>query len=317
MRSLLIGAVVFLLLCPAQTNAQTSTGSVQMIAALQAQLEALRAQLSALNEGNKEEAAEEEWTFNYSKSSLKLGAGKEDETYAEKDSTKRFVVRNNRLYENGKWTDNRDTDEYRMWNVFAQIAGDSFVDAYITRYATYRIADTGVLGFVRLLDDKEPSWGLAVNANASNFSSNKWTRDLVAVLIHEYAHVLTLNGDQVNHKKKKQTVCEGNYLSNKGCAENKSYLNAYVAEFWGKEDFSRKTPAKKKYFTEHPNEFVTEYALKNPEEDIAESFTQFILDAKPTGDIKKDLKVLFFYDYPELVEMRTRIREEIGQYYVN
>lgn len=302
------------LITTAQVPSPTSSEAQQsIIASLYAQILALQAQLEEL----KEKESPKEWKFNYSKSDIKVGVGKEDDSSDEDDAIRRYLVQNNRLYENGQWTKNTNTDEYEMWNIFAKIAGDEFIDEYITRYATYRNADTGVLGFVRLLDDEEPAWGLAVNANAANFSSRKWTRDLVAVLVHEYTHVLTLNGDQVNHKRKHEVACRGNYLSNKGCTERKSYLNAYVAEFWDEEDFSRKTPSKEKYFKEHPDEFVTEYGIKNPEEDIAESFTQFILYEKPTGKKEKDLKVLFFYTFPELVEIRTYIRAEVKEYYTN
>jgi hypothetical protein len=316
MKKILLCFAVVAFSMPTVSFAQSSTSVqdlMQMVIKLQAQLTELQLQKNAINA---DEEVSEEWKFNYSKSNLKLGTGKEDVSYSEKDNVKRYLVQNNRLYEDGKWTKNTDADEYKMWNIFAKIAGDDFVDAYLARYATYRIADTGTLGFVRVLDAEEPSWGLAVNANASDFSNAKWTRDLVGVLIHEYAHVLTLNGDQINHKKKKEAFCKGNYLSNKGCAEKKSYLNNYVDRFWDEKDFSIKAPAREKYFKEHPDEFVTEYGLKSPEEDIAESFTQFILYEKPTGTKKKDLKVAFFYEYPEFVEMRTRIRGEIQQYFV-
>jgi len=321
-RAFFVSIIVFpFLLSFSLTHAATTVPSdtnLKMLAALQAQVLALQAQLGKIKGevAPAKDSEKEEWKFNYAKSNLKLGMGKDDFSYDEDDQIRRYLVRNNRLYENDKWTRNTDTDEYAMWNLFAKIAGGSFVDDYITRYATYRIADTGVLGFVQLIDDKEPAWGLAVNANAADFTNKKWTRDLVGVLIHEYAHVLTLNGTQVNHKRKQESVCRGNHLSNKGCTEKKSYLNNYVAEFWDAEDFSRKTPSKEKYFKEHPNEFVTEYGLKSPEEDIAESFTQFILYSKPTGTKEKDQKVAFFYNYPELVEIRTRIRGEVEEYFV-
>jgi hypothetical protein len=60
---------------------------------------------------------------------------------------------------------------------------------------------------------------------------------------------------------------------------------------------------------------VTEYAASNPDEDFAESFTVFVLKEKPTKPtvnfIHKDQKILFFYDFPELVEMRDFIRSNL------
>jgi hypothetical protein len=60
---------------------------------------------------------------------------------------------------------------------------------------------------------------------------------------------------------------------------------------------------------------VTEYAASNPSEDLAESFTAFVLQEKPTkstvGFIHSDQKILFFYDFPELVEIRDFIRSNL------
>lgn len=52
---------------------------------------------------------------------------------------------------------------------------------------------------------------------------------------------------------------------------------------------------------------MTDYAATNPGEDIAESWTAFILQPKPTGSTIADQKTLFFYDYPELVRLRGQI----------
>jgi hypothetical protein len=49
------------------------------------------------------------------------------------------------------------------------------------------------------------------------------------------------------------------------------------------------------------------------EEDFAESFTWFILYDKPEGELVSHQKILFFYDYPELVAMRDEIREALPE----
>ncbi|MEZ4643120.1 MAG: hypothetical protein R3E31_10390 [Chloroflexota bacterium] len=58
------------------------------------------------------------------------------------------------------------------------------------------------------------------------------------------------------------------------------------------------------FYYDHEDWFVTDYAATNPGEDIAESFTAFILQPKPTEDTLAAEKILFFYDYPELVALR-------------
>ncbi|OKL35485.1 hypothetical protein [Domibacillus mangrovi] len=56
---------------------------------------------------------------------------------------------------------------------------------------------------------------------------------------------------------------------------------------------------------EQMNEFTTDYAVSHPEEDIAESWTYFVFSKKPTGDWIVDQKILFFYEYPELIRLRS------------
>ena len=61
------------------------------------------------------------------------------------------------------------------------------------------------------------------------------------------------------------------------------------------------------FYYNYEDRFLTDYAATNPEEDIAEAFTFFILSPRPSGDIVAEQKILFFYDYPELVKLRDGI----------
>jgi len=47
--------------------------------------------------------------------------------------------------------------------------------------------------------------------------------------------------------------------------------------------------------------------VTHPAEDIAESFTYFVFTPKPTGNSIKEQKIAFFYEYPELVKLRSDI----------
>ena len=69
--------------------------------------------------------------------------------------------------------------------------------------------------------------------------------------------------------------------------------------FWdGLDEFERK----------YGDRFVTEYAMTDPAEDMAETFMVFVLQDRPGGTGIADQKLLFFWDYPELVELRSEIR---------
>jgi hypothetical protein len=61
------------------------------------------------------------------------------------------------------------------------------------------------------------------------------------------------------------------------------------------------------FYLSHQDQFVDDYSTTHPAEDIAETFAYFVFSPKPTGASIKDQKVLFFYKYPELIELRRSI----------
>ncbi len=264
--------------------------------------------------------------------------------YENEDIQKVYLVRNNRLYEDKKWrfnentgeaedvdfgwTRNKQTEEYKIWNIFASFAGKDFIKKNVLAYITFRDPDDGTLGVVWRADTREPSWFLGLNVNAADFGNQKWERDMVITLLHEYGHLLTMNKSQIKYIKKKEYTCATGMSKTKfGCALKKSYMSAYMTDFWSTEDIAhaasvrslsgkKARAAVKKYFKAHPDDFVSQYAANGPEEDVAESFTDFILQAKPLTEIKeKDRKMLFFYRYPELVTLRTTMRSKIAPYF--
>jgi hypothetical protein len=68
------------------------------------------------------------------------------------------------------------------------------------------------------------------------------------------------------------------------------------------------------FYARHRDQFVSPYAATNPREDIAESWTEFILKPRPSRTSVADQKVLFFYEFPELVQLRSEIISNVCQY---
>ena len=112
------------------------------------------------------------------------------------------------------------------------------------------------------------------------------------------------------------------YVVPEGVSLEKSYLNKFYHAFWADifkdweksmqmTDLAEKEEETAKLYDKYSTRFVTEYAATNPGEDIAESFTIFVTKPKPTGTEIKDKKVLFFYGYPEMVELREEIRKQL------
>ena len=64
-------------------------------------------------------------------------------------------------------------------------------------------------------------------------------------------------------------------------------------------------------YEKYQDQFVSMYSSTNIDEDIAESWTEFVLTEKPSGETISEQKILFFYGFPELVELREHIRENL------
>jgi len=157
---------------------------------------------------------------------------------------------------------------------------------------------------------------------------------LMFTMIHEYAHILTLNASQVTPDQQivddptnldlqasKAAACP-NYFTGTGCSYADSYIQAFYNRFWvdindewkkidalqyGTDDLTPYYESLYNFYKAHQDQFVDDYATTHPDEDIAESFAYFVFSLKPTGNSIRDQKVAFFYEYPELVKLRTNI----------
>lgn len=68
------------------------------------------------------------------------------------------------------------------------------------------------------------------------------------------------------------------------------------------------------FYRKHEEQFVREYAATNLREDIAESFMYFVLEPRPRDGSIVSQKIKFFYDFPELVDMRKQMIQNMCSY---
>jgi len=112
-------------------------------------------------------------------------------------------------------------------------------------------------------------------------------------------------------------------MSVDGCAKTNSYINQFYQRFWtdiiSEWDEIQYIESDDKHYEQmtlfyevYEDRFVSEYASTNVDEDIAESWTAFVLLEKPRDTtFISNQKILFFYEYPELIEMRNHIRNNL------
>lgn len=181
----------------------------------------------------------------------------------------------------------------------------------------------------------------------SSEDTSQWTLDvdvadlinkdaLLFTLIHEYAHILTLKDSQVYSNpeallhwddpaflKEKAASCQ-TYFTGTGCSQPDSYIQSFYTRFWADldaewekidemqyaakgGDLTSYYDALFQFYNSHPDQFVDDYAVTHPTEDIAESFAYFVFSPMPKGTTNKEQKISFFYQYPELVQLRDEI----------
>lgn len=205
-----------------------------------------------------------------------------------------------------------------MWDQFANlIPAENRTE--ITRYGIFTDGVDNTMAYVEPNLDDPLKWTIVMDAvDAENKNEQQYT------LIHEFGHVLTLNNSEVPYDEEAnlddlayEEAAEAcpRFFTGEGCANPNSYINAFFNAFWA--DIYEELPLDGdpdliyEFYERYEDHFVTDYAATNPGEDIAESWTHFVLNDRPAGNTIADQKVAFFYDYPELVELRSNIRTRL------
>jgi hypothetical protein len=180
----------------------------------------------------------------------------------------------------------------------------------------------GLSEIKRSLTNNSESETWALEVDLADYQDLKSIND---TLVHEFGHMLTLNIHQIDIKAD-PVKCQV-FTDDNQCSFKDSYLNRFFTQFWKKDlyeewqtimaqsDKSAVRSGLASFYEAHPKDFVRDYAATSPREDIADSWTYFVLTTKPAGDTVAEQKILFFYGFPELVNLRSEIRGRICQYY--
>ncbi len=219
--------------------------------------------------------------------------------------------------------DARTTHE-QIWNYFASLIPVS-ERGFLVEFSVMSDGASNILAGVRRTHEDPNTWMLRVDVLDARDQ-----HELTYTLMHEYGHLLTLESSQVTLDRsvyldpddqevyeRAQAACP-NYFSRDGCSLPDSYLSEFFSRYWSsfflewqKIDNAHDDPSYDSmlhdFYKIYADQFLTEYAATSPEEDIAESWTFFILSEKPELDSIAHEKILFFYEYPQLVALRQEI----------
>ncbi len=211
-----------------------------------------------------------------------------------------------------------------IWQYYAVMIPQE-ARSFLTDYIVLTDGYGGGLAAVEQSREDPKAWMLNVDiADAGDIE------ELTFTLIHEYGHLLTLNAEQVDineyiftHPDDEDAYFEAvdsceTYFTGEGCLQTSSYFYHFYNEFWRDvynewdelqyiEDDDEYYEAMDAFYMKYEDQFVTDYAVTNPGEDIAETWAFFVTQPKPAGNTVAEKKVLFFYRFPELVKLRNEI----------
>lgn len=222
-----------------------------------------------------------------------------------------------------KELDERETHE-RVWNYFASLIPADDRESLV-EFSAMSDGRSNILGGVRRTDENPDQWSLRVDIVDAEDQY-----ELTYTLLHEFGHLLTLDSSQVKidrsvylHPDDKELYDRARaacttYFSDDGCSLADAYLHEFFNRYWTSffSEWQEIDAAKEEesyyarlhdFYEVHADQFLTEYAATSPEEDIAESLAFFILAEKPEIESIADEKILFFYEYPQLVDLRQEI----------
>lgn len=222
-----------------------------------------------------------------------------------------------------------DQDKHReVWEMFRQLIPEQ-ARSLLSGLIIFTDGRDETLAYVEPDSNDNDQWLLAVDIMDADESMA-----MKATLLHEFAHLLTLQNKQMDMNEEvlvaeeddpihaiAEEACAYYFVSGMGCIKEASYLNQFYSQFWtdiadewrerGVEDDEDEL---EKFYGDYEIRFVTEYAAASPEEDIAETWTYFILSPLTDGNEIWEQKILFFRQYPEQLQLRVDILNRLLTY---
>ncbi|WP_459503563.1 recombinase family protein [Bacillus sp. C1] len=211
-----------------------------------------------------------------------------------------------------------------LWDMYRTLIPSEY-RKNITEFDIVTDGYDGIVAHVIPSMNNPKDWVLSLDTLDSGMGID----EVMKTLIHETAHVLTLSDTQIPVDEKYikafeedkdisayKDTCKNLFLQ-EGCTKKDSYINKFYDSFWKpiekewkEKQIETNEDARIQFFEEKHDQFVSEYSTTNVAEDIADTFTAFILqDSKKVkeGSELKYKKIAFFYQYPELVKMRAEV----------
>lgn len=202
----------------------------------------------------------------------------------------------------------------QLWSMIEALSPTKEVFERLKVFEVYYDEEDSTLAAVESLDDTNSTWLYSINYTAVDEFE-----ELAPTIVHEYAHILSLQDSQTTTEAEQvdvRDVCE-NYLVTEGCLKADAYLDDFFEKYWeGKGTYigerDRTEDEAEEFFEKNSDDFVSAYATTNPAEDFAESFMFYVLKDARSDDVLKEQKKSFFQTFDTLQAYRTSLHTTIS-----
>jgi len=237
----------------------------------------------------------------------------------------------------------QDKEKHReIWNIFTKLIPENQRNVSIFYITTDGV--DGISGGIERDADDISKWHLFYDISDAYPIEFIDDNEIIYTTIHEFGHIVSSGPDQIDVDLELVNFWDSNIISEKeqnelfqmksklchpkimvvdGCAKTNSYINLFYQKFWADiisdwdeiqyiEDDEEFYEQSDLFYEEFQDRFVSIYSSTNIDEDIAESWTAFVLRDKPTGETMSEQKIRFFYNFSELVDIREHIRKGLA-----
>jgi len=234
---------------------------------------------------------------------------------------------------------NDEAKHEEIWNTFQTVIPKE----HVSKITKLKIATDFQNGAISQISRDGPtlsSWEITIDPLDVYSRNYLEKRAINYIAIHQFGQMMFRDSTQVSVDDllwelkrissdryhdwypQKKLECGSNLMLPDGCAKTDSYINMFYQRFWMDihagseqiaviEDKTERLEKQEEFSKKYSDRFVTHYASTSVETDIAESWSAFVLQDKPISGNSFVQKINFFYEFPELVELREEIRNEI------
>jgi hypothetical protein len=189
----------------------------------------------------------------------------------------------------------RAAADEELFQLFSDIVGEDAVDTYVKEWRVFENESNDLGAFVELMSGTD-DWVVGVNRKNFEADNQQITEAYANLFVHEYAHIIFFSTEER----------EEAFAHNFSTAADRQHVLS-LEQVQSSERFT----LMRRYYDNNETRFVGDYATMSIEEDMAESFVAFVREAKPVGTSLRDKKVRFFYEYHDLITLRTELRERL------